>query len=86
LAFESSGTEQYRLSSTGLGCPRFLYARVFTGSVDLVAEDEDRAVGQLLVRQQRVQLRLRLDEPGTKVKIVVNFLKFLKSISFFVNI
>ena len=33
------------------------------GRVDLVAEDEERHLGELLDREQRVQLRLRLGEP-----------------------
>ena len=35
-----------------------------SGPVDLVAEDEDGAVAQLLVSQQRLQLNFTLSEPG----------------------
>jgi hypothetical protein len=36
--------------------------RACPGPVNLIAEDEDGAVGQLLVGQQRVELGLGLDE------------------------
>ena len=48
--------------------PELIFGRS-TGTVYLVAQDEDRAVGKLLVRQERVKLNLGLLEPGTIARI-----------------
>lgn len=80
LALEDRTHEQFERPTVELGARDFalpgrlsveaesltkLLFGASSGPVDLVAQDEDGAVGQLLVGQEGVELGLGLDEPGS---------------------